>query len=102
LESVNGPPVAGSHGAPFAGRRFQSATGGPPGKAVLSATGGSDFGNVNYKSGGPIKIVNFDKGVERLARLSQNGGWGDREAQCFGLARAKGLHYSGGGSGSVG
>ena len=26
----------------------------------------SDFGNVNYKSNGPIAIADFDKGVERL------------------------------------
>ena len=33
----------------------------------------SDFGNVNYKSGGPIAIADFDKGVERLGPL-QNAG----------------------------
>ena len=33
----------------------------------------SDFGNVNYKSGGPITIANFDKGVERLLPLKTAG-----------------------------
>ena len=33
----------------------------------------SDFGNVNYKSGGPIAIADFDKGVERLGPLQTAG-----------------------------
>ena len=33
----------------------------------------SDFGNVNYKSGGPITIADFDKGVERLGPLKNTG-----------------------------
>ena len=33
----------------------------------------SDFGNVNYKSGGPIAIADFDKGVERLGPLRTAG-----------------------------
>ena len=33
----------------------------------------SDFGNVNYKNGGPITIANFDKGVERLGPLKKAG-----------------------------
>jgi hypothetical protein len=33
----------------------------------------SDFGNVNYKNGGPITIANFDKGVERLGPLKNAG-----------------------------
>ena len=33
----------------------------------------SDFGNVNYKSNGPIAIADFDKGVERLGPLRTAG-----------------------------
>ena len=33
----------------------------------------SDFGNVNYKNGGPIAIADFDKGVERLGPLKSTG-----------------------------
>ena len=33
----------------------------------------SDFGNVNYKNGGPIAISDFDKGVERLEPLRTAG-----------------------------
>ena len=33
----------------------------------------SDFGNVNYKNGGPIAIADFDKGVERLGPLKSAG-----------------------------
>ncbi len=33
----------------------------------------ADFGNINYKSNGPIAIANFDKGVERLAPLRTAG-----------------------------
>ena len=33
----------------------------------------SDFGNVNYKSNGPIAITDFDKGVERLLPLRKAG-----------------------------
>jgi uncharacterized protein (DUF488 family) len=33
----------------------------------------SDFGNVNYKNGGPIAIADFDKGVERLGPLRTAG-----------------------------
>jgi uncharacterized protein (DUF488 family) len=33
----------------------------------------SDFGNVNYKNGGPITIANFDKGVERLVPVKATG-----------------------------
>jgi hypothetical protein len=33
----------------------------------------SDFGNVNYKNGGPITIANFDKGIERLGPLRNAG-----------------------------
>ena len=33
----------------------------------------SDFGNVNYKSNGPIQIVNFDQGAGRLGILRDAG-----------------------------
>ena len=33
----------------------------------------SDFGNVNYKNGGPIQVVNFDQGAIRLGILKDAG-----------------------------
>lgn len=32
-----------------------------------------DFGNINYKNGGPIAIADFDKGVKRLELLRTAG-----------------------------
>lgn len=71
LESVNGVAVdvrmvPRSRYAPFNGSAFSRLFG----ERYYWL---SDFGNVNYKNGGPITIANFDKGVERLGPLKDAG-----------------------------
>jgi uncharacterized protein (DUF488 family) len=71
VESVNGVAVdvrmvPRSRYAPFNGTAFSRLLG-------ERYCWLSDFGNVNYKNGGPIAIGNFDKGVEQLGPVKDAG-----------------------------